>query len=205
MQHSSAALAISPPQRVQFPDQMALAGAADGGVAGHVAHGVQIDGKDDGLQPQAGGGQRRLDAGVSGADDGNIKLSGRKVSIIVVFLSFFQGDDRHLRPVEQTERPFRGVAQTTGTNTSAPRSPVRSVVKTAGEGGQQVQVGIYQPVGKGRRQMPPWAWPQKVRSAPKRQYRPLKNVFAVGQQQPEGASCWAYSFAASSSGVVWSA
>ena len=66
------------PQGVQLPDQVALAGAADGGVAGHVAHSVQIDGKDDGLQPQAGGGQSRLDAGMSGADDGNIKLSRRK-------------------------------------------------------------------------------------------------------------------------------
>ena len=78
-------------QRVQLPHQMPLAGAADGGVAGHVAHGVQVDGKDDGLQPQAGGGQSRLNAGVSGADDGNIKLSGRKG--FHTFLSFFQGDD----------------------------------------------------------------------------------------------------------------
>ena len=88
------------PQSVQFPYQVALAGAADGGVAGHVAHGVQIDGKDDGLQPQAGGGQRRLDAGMSGADDGNIKLSRRKSFHHSCILSFFQGDDRHLRPVE---------------------------------------------------------------------------------------------------------
>ena len=32
-------------QGVQLPDQMALAGAADGGVAGHVAHGIHVDGK----------------------------------------------------------------------------------------------------------------------------------------------------------------
>ena len=88
------------PQGVQLPDQVALAGAADGGVAGHVAHGVQIDGKDDGFQPQASGGQSRLNAGVSGADDGNIKLSGRKSFHHSCILSFFQGDDRHLRPVE---------------------------------------------------------------------------------------------------------
>ena len=37
------------PQGVQLPDQMALAGAADSRVAGHVAHRIQIDGEDDGL------------------------------------------------------------------------------------------------------------------------------------------------------------
>ena len=63
-------------QSVQLPHQVALAGATDSGVAGHVAHGIQVDGKDDGLHPQPGGGQRRLNACVSGADDGDIKLSG---------------------------------------------------------------------------------------------------------------------------------
>ena len=67
------------PQGVQLPHQMALAGAADGGVAGHVAHRVQIDGKAYRLQSQPGGGQRRLDAGVARADDGNIKLSRNKL------------------------------------------------------------------------------------------------------------------------------
>ena len=98
------------PQGVQLPDQVALAGAADGGVAGHVAHSVQIDGKDDGLQPQAGGGQSRLDAGVTGADDGNIKLSRRKSFHHSCILSFFQGNDRDLRSVEQSDGPFRGVS-----------------------------------------------------------------------------------------------
>ena len=67
------------PQGVQLPHQMALAGAADGGVAGHVAHRVQIDGKAHGFQSQTGGGQRRLDAGMARADDGNIKLSRNKL------------------------------------------------------------------------------------------------------------------------------
>ena len=66
------------PQRVQFPDKVPLAGAADGGIAGHIAHSVQIDGKNDGLKAKAGGGQRRLDAGVARADDSDIKLSGKK-------------------------------------------------------------------------------------------------------------------------------
>ena len=63
------------PQGVQLPDQVALAGAADGGVAGHVAHRVQVDGEADGPHPQAGGGQGRLDASVARADDGDVKLS----------------------------------------------------------------------------------------------------------------------------------
>ena len=32
---------------IQLPDQMALAGTADGGIAGHIAHGIQIDGEED--------------------------------------------------------------------------------------------------------------------------------------------------------------
>ena len=38
-------------QRVQLPHQMALARAADGGVAGHIADGIQIDREHDRLQP----------------------------------------------------------------------------------------------------------------------------------------------------------
>ena len=98
-------------QGVQLPDQMALAGAADGGVAGHIAHGVQIDGKYHRLQPQPGGGQRRLDARVPGADDGDIKLSGVKFSHIKS--SFMKGQHRHLRAVEQAESGA-GIAQTPG-------------------------------------------------------------------------------------------
>ena len=64
------------PQGVQFPDQMALARAADGGVAGHVAHRVQIDCEAHRAQAHPGPGQRGLDSGVTGSDDGDIKLSG---------------------------------------------------------------------------------------------------------------------------------
>ena len=59
-------------QSVQLPDQMALARAADGGVAGHIAHSVHIDGKTNGVQTQSGGGQSGLNAGMTGADDGHI-------------------------------------------------------------------------------------------------------------------------------------
>ena len=62
-------------QRVQLPDEMALAGAADGGVAGHIAHRVQIYGEAQGAHPHPGSGQGSLDAGVAGTDDGDIKFS----------------------------------------------------------------------------------------------------------------------------------
>ena len=69
-------------QRVQLPHQMALPRAADGGVAGHIAHGVQIDCKDNSFQSQTRG-----DAGMAGADDSNIKLSGRKSFHSVILFS----------------------------------------------------------------------------------------------------------------------
>ena len=61
-------------QSIQFPDQMALAGAADGGIAGHIAHCVQIDGKQDGVQAQPGCGQSGLNARVARADDRHIAI-----------------------------------------------------------------------------------------------------------------------------------
>ena len=74
-------------QRVQLPHQMAFPRAADGGIAGHIAHGVQIDGEYNGFQPQPRGGQSGFDAGMAGADDGNIKLSGRKSFHSVILFS----------------------------------------------------------------------------------------------------------------------
>ena len=64
-----------PAQCVQLPDQVTLAGAANGGIAGHVAYCVQIDGKQDGVKAQTGSSQRRFNAGVSGTDHRNITLS----------------------------------------------------------------------------------------------------------------------------------
>ena len=62
-------------QGVQLPDQMALPRAADGRVAGHVAHAVQIHGKAHRVKAQARRGQGGLDPGVARADDGNIAFS----------------------------------------------------------------------------------------------------------------------------------
>ena len=72
-------------QHIQLPDKVTLAGAADGGIAGHIAHGIEVDGKQNGFQTQTGGSQCRLDSCVSGTDDGNITFSGM-VLIHVVFL-----------------------------------------------------------------------------------------------------------------------
>ena len=36
-------------QCVDFSHQMAFAGAANGGIAGHIAHGIHIDGKKNGV------------------------------------------------------------------------------------------------------------------------------------------------------------
>ena len=78
-------------QGIQLPHQMSLARAADGRVTGHIAHGVQIDGKQDGVQAQPGGCQRRFDARVSRADHGDLAgaciVSGHRGSSSLAFFS----------------------------------------------------------------------------------------------------------------------
>lgn len=56
-------------QCVQLPDQMTLSRAANGGVAGHVANGVQIDGKNDSVHPQPRRRQGRFNSSMPGAYD----------------------------------------------------------------------------------------------------------------------------------------
>ena len=77
-------------ERVQLADEVAFARAAHGGVAGHVAHGVEVDGKAHRLHPQPCRRQRRLNAGVTCANDSNIKFSGKKLSHwkLLFFYSF---------------------------------------------------------------------------------------------------------------------
>ena len=64
------------PQGVQLPDQVALAGAPDGGVAGHVPHRVQVDGEAQGGQPQPGAGQGGLNPRVAGAHHDHLVGAG---------------------------------------------------------------------------------------------------------------------------------
>ena len=61
-------------QRVKLPHQMPLSRSADGGVAGHVAHSVQVDGKHKRAQPHPRCGKSGLNAGVPRADDGDIVM-----------------------------------------------------------------------------------------------------------------------------------
>ena len=58
--------------RVDLAHQMPLGGATDTGVAGHIAHPIQIDGEDHGGTAQPRGGERRFDARVSRADHRHI-------------------------------------------------------------------------------------------------------------------------------------
>jgi hypothetical protein len=64
---------------VQLSDQMTFAGTTDGGIAGHVADGVQIYSKADRVKAHPGAGQRRFNARVARSDYGDIALSGLKI------------------------------------------------------------------------------------------------------------------------------
>ena len=59
-------------QCVQLPDQVSLSRAANGGVAGHVANGVQIDGKNDSFHSQPRSRQGRFNSSMPGAHDRHI-------------------------------------------------------------------------------------------------------------------------------------
>ena len=63
-------------QRVDLLDQMALADAADGRVAAHLAQRLDVVGQQQRLAAHAGGGQRRLGAGMAAADDDDVEFLG---------------------------------------------------------------------------------------------------------------------------------
>ena len=93
---------------VQFPHQMALARAADGGVAGHVAHAVEIDREAHGVKPQARRGQGGFDPGVSRAYDRHV-ASARVISnqlqtprFLEYIVLFY-----HPAPAESNTNPFQ--------------------------------------------------------------------------------------------------
>ena len=65
-----------PAEGVKLPHQMALAGAADGGVAGHVSHAVKIDSKADRIHPKPRRGKGGLDPCVARPDHRDIAASG---------------------------------------------------------------------------------------------------------------------------------
>src|SRR5258707_95699 len=61
-------LAHDSPQGVHLAHQVALGDSAHGGVAGHLRDQIDVESKQGGLQPHAGGGHGGFAAGVSGAD-----------------------------------------------------------------------------------------------------------------------------------------
>ena len=60
---------------IQFTHQRSFCSAADAGVAGHIADGVQTHGEHGGLCAQCSGGVSRLDAGMPGTDHDDIIIS----------------------------------------------------------------------------------------------------------------------------------
>ena len=63
-------------QGIDFPHQMSLGGTADGGIAGHIGHSVQGEGKQHGTAPQTGSGKGSFHTGMTGADYRHINGSG---------------------------------------------------------------------------------------------------------------------------------
>jgi len=59
-------------QGVDLADDLPLGHAADGRVAAHLGDGVGVHGQQGRAQAEAGGGEGGLDAGVAGADDGDV-------------------------------------------------------------------------------------------------------------------------------------
>ena len=70
---------------------MTLAGTTNGGVTGHIAYRIQIDGKEDGVHTEPCGSQRCLNTRMTGTDDGNIAAScvigGHSAASSVCFFS----------------------------------------------------------------------------------------------------------------------
>ena len=65
-----------PAEGVNFPDQMSLADAADGGIAGHLAERFQVLGEQKSLRPGACGGEGCFASGMTAADNNHIKNVG---------------------------------------------------------------------------------------------------------------------------------
>ncbi len=76
MPASSVAIAIAPPERVDFLDQVALADAADRGVAGHLPERLDVVGEQQRARAHARGGERGFGAGMAAADDDHVETIG---------------------------------------------------------------------------------------------------------------------------------
>ena len=63
-------------QRVDLLDQVALADTADGGVAGHLAEGLDVVRQQQGITPHARRGEGRLGARMAAADHDDVEVLG---------------------------------------------------------------------------------------------------------------------------------
>lgn len=61
-------------QGVDLADQVSFGQATDGGVARHLSDGIEVQGQEERLTPQPGGGECSFDTGVSATDDDGIVL-----------------------------------------------------------------------------------------------------------------------------------
>src|SRR5260370_11404714 len=73
------ALAHLAAEGIDLADNLSLGDAADGRVAAHLRDGVGAHRQERGAQPHPGGGQRRLDAGMPGADDDHVEIEGERI------------------------------------------------------------------------------------------------------------------------------
>ena len=71
-------------ESIEFADKVAFGESADRGIAGHSSDGVDAGGNEEGTNAHAGGGESRLRAGVSAADNEDV--------VIWLNLSSHEGD-----------------------------------------------------------------------------------------------------------------
>ena len=70
-------------ERVDLADQMALAEAADGRVAGHLADGLGLVGQQRRARAAARGRRRRLAAGMAAADDDDVVMLSMRCDMAI--------------------------------------------------------------------------------------------------------------------------
>lgn len=70
---------------VQLADEVTFAESTDGGVAGHLADGLEVHGEQEGFEADAGGGEGGFDAGVSASDDDDVEVFSGSSHAVFVF------------------------------------------------------------------------------------------------------------------------
>jgi len=67
-------------QGIYLPHHLPLGQSPDGRVAGHLGHGVQVDGQERGAGPHAGSSQGRLHPRVPGPHDNDVEMGFHMLS-----------------------------------------------------------------------------------------------------------------------------